>query len=406
MRISKINLIIACSILLMFEFKLTLTQELTPVEIFNKTDSSLVMIFVKFIGTDTISQGSGVIADERGIIITNHHLIDKKNDIDFIKIVHKSDTITNIRIIGSDVKNDLLILKAFDYTLKPINWAEKQNHQVGETIYTISSPKGLENTLSIGIISGLDRKIDVNSNLIQFTADVQPGSSGGALLNSKGELIGIIVSKVLKNEINFAIPISIAWNTYTKASQFVIQQKLDVLSNDYKNRVNIYVEDLNDTIDLYQKGNESFQKGDFADAIFYYTLYLEKNSGDEKVYYQRGRSLFGFNYDSLAILDYSKCFEMNHNRVDLLFDIGWYYETYFDNYVSFPNEPYYSFVDSSYLEKASSYFKKCIDFNPDYVTAYIELAFLYNWNLKKVDSSLVFINKALQRNKVGFLYYK
>lgn len=402
----KVNFIIAWTILFLFEFKIILAQDLTPIEIFNKTDSSLVMIVVKFIATDTVSQGSGIIADERGIIITNYHLIDKKNDINFIKVIHKTDTLTNIRIIGSNAENDLLILKAMDFTLKPITWTENQNHQVGETIYTISSPRGLENTLSTGIISGLNRTIGINTNLIQFTADVQPGSSGGALLNSRGELIGIIVSKFLNSNLNFAIPISIAWNTYTRASTFIVQQKLDVLSEDYKNRLNIYVEDLVDTLDLYKMGEASFKKGDFADAIFYYTLYLEQETGDENVYYQRGRSLFAFKYDSLAIQDYNKSFEINRNRVDLLFDIGWYYYTYFQNYTSFPSEPYYSFVDSSFLQKAIYYFKKSIDFNPNYIASYIELASLYNWNFKNVDSSIIFLNNAIERNKVGFLYYR
>ena len=404
----KIILFLSSFILLsLFKLNIIFPQELEPSEIYDKVNNSVVMIYFTFEETDKKTQGSGVVVNEWGIIITNYHLIKDKPDIKEILIVHNKDTINeNIFLIGSDSQNDILILKVNDYSFQPIKWAEKHNYKIGETIYTISSPYELENSFTIGEISGLNRNIKDLYGLIQFTATVDLGSSGGALLNSEGELIGIIVCKYQTSNANFAIPINLIWDTYMKSFRFIIKQKLDVIYPDYENRINLYIESLSDTVNLYEKGYKAYIKGDFADVIFYYSLYLEKNVGNDNIYYQRGRALFAFNYDSLAVIDYEIVLKNKPERVDLLFELGIKHYWTFINYCFNKEHPIFAHVDSSYVQKAQHFFYEAINTNPDYFPPYVELTFMYQNTFKNYDSCLNIITRAINRKKnIGFLYY-
>ncbi|WZO96847.1 trypsin-like peptidase domain-containing protein [Isosphaeraceae bacterium EP7] len=155
--------------------------------------------------------GTGVILDQRGYILTNHHVVDKVQAIE----VHLSDgTVLPARLVQHDPVMDLAMLKVESPTPLPaITVGTSADLMVGEDVVTIGNAFGYENTVSVGIISALGRNVkltddQVYRNLIQTDACINPGNSGGPLVNVDGELIGINVAvRAGAQGIGFALPI-------------------------------------------------------------------------------------------------------------------------------------------------------------------------------------------------------
>ncbi len=156
------------------------------------------------------SLGSGVIVSPDGYIVTNNHVIEKADEIKVVFVDKKS---FRARIIGSDSKTDIAIIKIDAANLPVLPWGDSDKLQVGEFVLAIGNPFGLSNTVTMGIISAIGRT-DVGiadyENFIQTDAAINPGNSGGPLVNMKGELIGIntaIFSKTGGYQgIGFAVP--------------------------------------------------------------------------------------------------------------------------------------------------------------------------------------------------------
>jgi serine protease Do len=143
------------------------------------------------------SVGTGVIVDERGYLITNHHVIANASKI----VVTLSDRSTLVARVHTELPRcDLAILRVTSRKkLKPLTFGPGSDLMVGETIIAVGNPYGYTNTVSTGIISALGREIEMQSgetltNLIQHNASINPGNSGGPLLNINGEVIGINVA--------------------------------------------------------------------------------------------------------------------------------------------------------------------------------------------------------------------
>jgi serine protease Do len=155
--------------------------------------------------------GTGVIIDERGYILTNHHVVDKVQGIE----VHLLDGSNyGARVLQHDAEMDLAVLKIdAGRTLPAIAVGTSADLMIGETVITIGNAFGYENTVSTGIISALKRNVtladdQVYRNLIQTDACINPGNSGGPLINIDGELIGINVAvRAGAQGIGFALPI-------------------------------------------------------------------------------------------------------------------------------------------------------------------------------------------------------
>lgn len=154
--------------------------------------------------------GSGVIVSKDGLIVTNAHVVNMANKV----YVILSDGVTaEATVPAASPNDDIAILKITPpENLKPIKLAE--DVMIGETVVSIGNPFGLENSVSAGIISGTNRSFSLpppqNLNftgLIQTDASINIGSSGGALLNLEGELVGINLAVVQgAQSIGFAIP--------------------------------------------------------------------------------------------------------------------------------------------------------------------------------------------------------
>tara|TARA_R110002033_G_scaffold170966_1_gene215033 strand:+ start:1710 stop:2747 length:1038 start_codon:yes stop_codon:yes gene_type:complete len=151
-----------------------------------------------------VSLGSGFIIED-GKVVTNLHVIEgAKYGYVFVNGSTKKHKIQGYFVI--DKKNDLAILSIPTLTGKALSLVSS-NPEIGEKIYAIGNPKGLSGTISEGIVSGI-RTLE-NKSLIQITAPISPGSSGGPVINNSGQVIGVAVGTLTSGQnLNFAIPTS------------------------------------------------------------------------------------------------------------------------------------------------------------------------------------------------------
>lgn len=164
-----------------------------------------------------VGSGSGVIISDNGYIVTNNHVIDKAQKI---KVVLNDKREFDAELVGTDPGTDIALLKIDENNLPYVEPANSDNVKVGEWVLAVGNPFNLTSTVTAGIVSAKARNINLLREnygieaFIQTDAAVNPGNSGGALVNRKGELIGIntaIASKTGSfSGYSFAVPVNIA----------------------------------------------------------------------------------------------------------------------------------------------------------------------------------------------------
>jgi putative serine protease PepD len=144
--------------------------------------------------TDT---GTGIIFSKTGLIVTNDHVVKGASEIT-VSFDGGSSTTRRATVVGTDESDDLAVLKVnpSGLELHPLTFADSSQTQIGDAAYAIGNPFGLNWTLTTGVVSALNRQISAPdgatiSGVIQTDAALNPGNSGGPLLNSAGEVIGI-----------------------------------------------------------------------------------------------------------------------------------------------------------------------------------------------------------------------
>jgi len=196
-----------------------LSQQLTIPEIAALTSSSIVEIYTETVTNggrmgQFISEGagSGVIITSNGYIATNNHVI---NGARRITVLLNNGTEYEATLIGRDSRTDLAVIKIEAMNLQPAVYGNSDDLVVGELAIAIGNPLGkLGGTVSEGIISALSRNIEIDGEmmtLLQTTAAVNPGNSGGGLFNCFGELVGVVNAKSSGSDIEgigFAIPVN------------------------------------------------------------------------------------------------------------------------------------------------------------------------------------------------------
>ena len=179
------------------------TTAQTPQQIAQKAFRSTVLLVMEDTNGQPLSLGSGFFVGD-GQIATNLHVVEGATR-GYAKLVGKETKFNIEGYTAIDEKHDLIILKVAAYGAKIVSLGNSDLVQVGETIYAVGNPRGLEGTFSQGIISSI-RPVGIDK-LIQMTAPLSPGSSGGPVLNHKGEVIGVSVLTIRNGQnLNFAIP--------------------------------------------------------------------------------------------------------------------------------------------------------------------------------------------------------
>ncbi len=161
--------------------------------------------------------GSGVIVTTDGYILTNNHVVDGADEI---KVEIADDRSFSAKLVGTDKASDLALLKVDASNLHPIALGNSEAVKVGDVVLAVGNPLGVGQTVTMGIISAKGRSTTVGDggyeDFLQTDAPINHGNSGGALVNTKGELVGIN-SQILSNSdgnigIGFAIPVNMAKN--------------------------------------------------------------------------------------------------------------------------------------------------------------------------------------------------
>ena len=183
-------------------------------EIYERVADSVVSVNASYDGST--GYGSGIIVSEDGFIITNSHVIfDSRDSVVSVKL-HNGEQYGAV-VIGYERNADLAVLRIEAENLQAAEFGDSSALRVGEQVFAIGSPGGerYSNTLTGGYVSGLNRELDktVANGLtyIQTDAAVNPGNSGGALVNAWGQVVGINSNKVVSasyEALGFAIPIS------------------------------------------------------------------------------------------------------------------------------------------------------------------------------------------------------
>ncbi len=168
---------------------------LTATQVYDRDSTGVVAI--KAVTEDGEDEGTGIVLNDKGLILTNDHVIKGATSIT-VEASGSSKTTRVATLVGEEANQDLALIKVnpSGIGLKPLTLASSSTAQVGDAVYAIGNPYGLEETLTRGIVSALSREIDAPdgakiTGAIQTDAALNPGNSGGPLLNEEGEVIGV-----------------------------------------------------------------------------------------------------------------------------------------------------------------------------------------------------------------------
>ncbi len=298
----KLYLIFPCFtlafLLLFYTINTTSAQTILPAEdIAEKALASTVYLEMKDTNDKTLGIGSGFFV-KTNIIATNYHVIEGAAN-GTAKLVGKSRTYKIKGVTAVDQDNDLALLKVTAFGIRSLSLGDSDKVRIGETVYVAGNPKGLEGTFSDGIISSL-RDEFINQRL-QMTAPISPGSSGGPVLNKKGEVIGVSVAvhrALDAQNLNFAIPSKHLKKLLekSKSAKPLSQGRQSASANTY-----------------LRWGNIKYELGDYAGAVIDYTMVILLQPNNFQAYVRRGVSKFHLEQHSAAIVDYDIAIQLQPN---------------------------------------------------------------------------------------------
>ena len=207
-------------------------QGLTPdeavnVAVYESTNRSVVNISTVSVRPDRFflltvperGNGSGAVLDLSGHILTNYHVIEDARQM--MVTLYNEESYEVIEVVGADPINDIAVVRidAPEEELFPATFGDSEHLRVGMRVFALGNPFGLNRTMSVGIISSLNRSLEVHENfviksIIQIDASINPGNSGGPLLNAHGQMIGMNTAIATADSrqsagIGFAIPSSL-----------------------------------------------------------------------------------------------------------------------------------------------------------------------------------------------------
>lgn len=242
----------------------------TTSQIAKNTIKSTVSIIALDQLMQPIALGSGAIVDDNSVV-TNYHVVKGATKLKLI-FDGQANSIITTTYYSVDYDNDLILLKIEPTMYPSIPIVEQDSSDIGDRIFVAGNPKGLSGTFSEGIISG---KREFNKRkLLQITAPISPGSSGGPVVNSAGKLIGISVGSFKEGQnLNFAIPATYVINLLNSKEP---QELKTILHNSKEQKEN---EITSNVIDAVIVKNVSI----FTYAYDYYVSYSVINNLDKSI---------------------------------------------------------------------------------------------------------------------------
>tara|TARA_R110002096_G_scaffold316010_17_gene510437 strand:+ start:697 stop:1785 length:1089 start_codon:yes stop_codon:yes gene_type:complete len=201
-------------------------SEIATINLFETTSPSVVHIESIAVRRDFFTlnltkipagTGTGFIWDQQGHVVTNYHVI---KDANAAKVILSDQSTWNAKLVGAEPDKDLAVLKidAPKEKLRPIHVGTSSDLRVGQSVFAIGNPFGLDQTLTTGVISGLGREIEAVTkrtieDVIQTDAAINPGNSGGPLLDSSGRVIGVNTAIFSPSGayagVGFAVPVNV-----------------------------------------------------------------------------------------------------------------------------------------------------------------------------------------------------
>ena len=347
----------------------TVASALTTEQIAKKALAATVYLEMKNSTGTTLGFGSGFFVKPNQIV-TNFHVIEGAAQ-GTAKLVGKDTRYQIEGIIGTDKDNDLAVLKVTAYSITPLPLGDSDTVNIGAKVYVAGNPKGLEGTFSDGLISRRER---YPKKRLQMTAPISPGSSGGPVLNSVGEVIGISVSvhrALDAQNLNFAIP-----SNYLKALLGEARPAKPLSENSPAISAETYV----------LRGNANYKLGLYDAAISDYDMAIRLKSDDAGAYNNRGTAKAELGQYFPAISDYDMAIRLEpdyvfayYNRGNTRYDLKQYAAAISDYDMAIHLKPDYADAYNNrgnakdYLKEyfaAISDYDMAIRLKPDYVDAY------------------------------------
>ena len=333
------HLFIATFIVLLFCL-INNTPAQTVPEIAEKALASTVYLEMKDSNGKTLGFGSGFFV-KPNLIATNYHVIAGAAS-GTAKLVGKHTTYKIEGWTATDEDNDLALLKVSAYGIKPLMLGNSDAVKIGETVYVAGNPKGLEGTFSDGIISS--RRDKYTKERFQMTAPISPGSSGGPVLNSKGEVIGVSVAAhrdLDAQNLNFAIPSNYLKTllTLSKPAKPLSQANQTISAETYFRRGNACSDlglydlaianydkaiGLKPTfVDAYNnRGAAKGKLGQYFAAISDFDKAIQLKPDEAKVYYNRGIAKGKLGQYFAAISDFDKAIQLEPDEAKAYYSRG------------------------------------------------------------------------------------
>ena len=279
-----------------------------------------VMMVRNYSGSQIQSTGSGFVYktdDKYGYLLTNHHVISGATKVELIR---SDDTEIEGVVLGSDEYLDLAVVRIDKNDVIEVSKiGTSEDSKIGDTVFTVGSPLGYEyrGTVTDGILSGKDRMVTVSISgttedyimkVLQTNAAVNPGNSGGPLVNATGEVIGIISLKLVQTEVEnmgFAIPIEYALShidNLEKGEEIV------------RPMMGITMTNVSDTYTLYKKGimlDQNITEGVVA-------IEISKDTGASKSDLQKGDVIIKLNNEPIKNIAYLRYELFKYNVNDTI----------------------------------------------------------------------------------------
>ena len=248
--------------------------------------------------------GSGFFVGDN-LIATNYHVIEGAAR-GTAKLVGQFSTYTIEGVTATDKTNDLALLKVTVSGIKPLPLGNSSDVKIGETVYVAGNPKGLEGTFSNGIISS--RRDQDTKERLQMTAPISPGSSGGPVLNSKGEVIGVsFMTLVGGQNLNFAIPSRYLTELLTESTPAkpLAEGNRSISAETY-----------------FTWGNTKYYLGDYKGAIADYDSAIRLNPDNANTYYNRGTAKGDLGQHFAAIADFDIAIRLKPDLAEAYYNRG------------------------------------------------------------------------------------